>query len=318
MALTSSVPVVDCAQWRDPTQRENFVQTVGDALRDVGFFALVGHGIPSELIREAYGTIQAFFELSEPTKLRYEDPAVRGQRGFVSFGREHAKDQTLPDLKEFWHVGRDVTSGSPPQGWIPNVWPTEVPAFRPTIQQLYHQLEACALDLLSAIGLYLQEEESPDWLQQTAVGGNTILRLIHYPPIPPDAPVQSLRAAPHEDINLITLLCESTASGLEILGRDGSWIPVEAPPGQIIVDAGDMLQHLTNGLLKSTTHRVVNPDDSRERRFSMPFFVHPRSEVDLTPRPHSVQRTGGIPRYEPLTAGAFLTQRLREIGLASP
>ncbi|MGF1575100.1 MAG: isopenicillin N synthase family dioxygenase [Cyanophyceae cyanobacterium] len=314
MTISPSIPVVRFEQWRDPTQRAMFVQTVGDALRDVGFFALEGHGIPSELIRNAYGTIQSFFELPDEIKRRYEDPAVKGQRGFVSFGREHAKNHAVPDLKEFWHVGREVSSGSQPSGWMPNVWPTEVARFRPLIEELYAQMETCALELLAAVSLYLDQPEG--WLRQTAVGGNTILRLIHYPPIAEDTPVQSLRAAPHEDINLITLLCESTASGLQILGREGSWIPVEAPPGQIIVDAGDMLQHLTNGLLKSTTHRVVNPDDSRARRFSMPFFVHPRSEVDLTPLPHCIERTGGIPRFEPLTAGTFLMQRLQEIGLA--
>lgn len=307
----AGIPVISLADWRDPQRREGFVGAVGDALKDVGFFALTEHGIPRERIQAAYGAMTAFFELPEASKRAYEDPGVRGQRGFVSFGREHAKDQPVPDLKEFWHVGREDGAD---RGYLPNPWPQEVPAFQPMIGELYRQLEACALDLLEAIGLYVGE--SADCIRDTAVLGNTILRLIHYPPVPPEVPVQSLRAAPHEDINLITLLCESTAAGLEILGREGQWIPVEAPPGQIIVDAGDMLQHLTNGLLKSTTHRVVNPSDSRERRFSMPFFVHPRSEVDLTPLPGCVARTGGIPAFYPLTAGEFLTQRLRDIGLA--
>jgi isopenicillin N synthase-like dioxygenase len=147
--------------------------------------------------------------------------------------------------------------------------------------------------------------------------GNTILRIIHYPPVPEGADPASMRSAPHEDINLITLLCEATAEGLELLTREGDWLPIRALPGQIIVDAGDMLQNLTNGVLKSTTHRVVNPPDARERRFSMPFFVHPRSEVSLAPLPGCIARSGGEQRYPDITAGDYLHQRLKEIGLAT-
>jgi isopenicillin N synthase-like dioxygenase len=174
-------------------------------------------------------------------------------------------------------------------------------------------LDACAEQLLTAVSLFLGEPES--LLAEMAANGETILRIIHYPPPPADAPPQSMRAAPHEDINLITLLCEATSPGLELLQRDGSWLPIQPLPGQIIVDAGDMLQHLTNGLLKSTTHRVTNPDNDRERRFSMPFFVHPRPEVDLTPLDSCVARSGGQRRFPPLTAGDYLAIRLQEIGL---
>ena len=167
---------------------------------------------------------------------------------------------------------------------------------------------------MQAISLYLGEPA--EYLPKAVEGGANLLRVIHYPPLPAEAPPQSLRAAAHEDINLITLLCEATAPGLELLQRDGSWLPISALPGQIIVDAGDMLQNLTNGLLRSTTHRVTNPDNPQECRFSIPFFVHPRPEVDLTPLPTCVARTGGIPRFPSLTAGEYLAQRLREIGLA--
>jgi isopenicillin N synthase-like dioxygenase len=187
---------------------------------------------------------------------------------------------------------------------------------------LYARLDACALQLLEAVSLFLGEPAAR--VRQVAELGNTILRLIHYPPLPeidrPRVQPGSMRAAPHEDINLITLLCEATEPGLELLRRDGTWLPVQAVPGQIVVDAGDMLQNLTNGVLRSTTHRVVNPTGagkgSGERRLSMPFFVHPRSEVSLEPLASCLARCGGERRYPSITAGAYLDQRLREIGLA--
>ncbi len=203
---------------------------------------------------------------------------------------------------------------------LPNLNPVEVPQFYAIANQLYIQLESCAAQLLKACALYLEQPET--FLSDCAIDGDTILRVIHYPPIPHDAPQFSLRSAPHEDINLITLLCEATDSGLELLQRDGQWRSIPALPGQIIVDSGDMLQHLTNGLLKSTTHRVVNPDNQRDRqsqtkdrRFSMPFFVHPRPQTDLTPLSRCVAKTGGMIKFPPITAGEYLQQRLREIGL---
>ncbi|MEN9265618.1 MAG: 2OG-Fe(II) oxygenase family protein, partial [Thermostichales cyanobacterium BF4_bins_65] len=238
----------------------------------------------------------------------YSDPALKGQRGYTCFGKEHAKDNPYPDLKEFWHIGRE---GSP---YLSNLWPTEVPRFRSVFVELYRQLDVCGSYLLQACAMYLREPVN--LLADMAMGGNSVLRVIHYPPIPLTAHPASIRAAAHEDINFITLLCEATAPGLELLQRDGTWLPIHTLPGQIIVDTGDMLQHLTNGLFRSTTHRVVNPDNDREQRFSMPFFIHPRPEVDLTPLPSCVAQTGGIPKYPPLTAGEFLEIRLKEIGLA--
>jgi isopenicillin N synthase-like dioxygenase len=181
--------------------------------------------------------------------------------------------------------------------------------------QLYAQLEVCAVQLLEACAIYL--DEPPELFRVMAQQGDSILRVVHYPPLPPNVDTNSLRAAPHEDINLITLLCEATADGLEVLQQDGSWLPIPTTSGQIIVDSGDMLQQLTNGLFKSTTHRVANPENDRSRRFSMPFFVHPRAEVDLTPLPSCVTKTGGQLKFPSLTAGEYLQQRLHEIGLAS-
>lgn len=313
--FTQTIPVLNLQDFLTGSRQRKqlFINGLGEALEHVGFFALTDHGVDAELIQSAYRAMEAFFLLPEAVKHRYTLPALKGQRGFTRFGQEHAKDSEFPDLKEFWHVGRESQPGQ--VGNRPaNLWPAEVPQFQPILAQLYAQLDTCAAHLLEACACYLGE--APALLRQMAIDSDTILRLIHYPPISPDTHPSSLRAAPHEDINLITLLCEATASGLELRQRDGTWLPIPALPGQIIVDSGDMLQHLTNGLFRSTTHRVVNPNDDRERRFSMPFFVHPRSEVDLSPLPGCVARTGGECRFPALTAGEYLHQRLREIGLA--
>jgi isopenicillin N synthase-like dioxygenase len=306
--MPQTIPVLSLPDFLGaPPARHRFVEQLGQALEAIGFFALTDHGIDAELIQSAYQTAAAVFALPEEVKARYEQVALKGQRGMTRFGREHAKDSPWPDLKEFWHIGRESAE---PQ----NLWPTEVPAFKPTMAALFEQLETCAHYLLEACALYLGLP--PTYLNNTTIDSPTLLRVLHYPPIPPDAPVGSMRAAAHEDINLITLLCESTAPGLELLQTDGTWLPIAAIPGQIIVDTGDMLQNLTNGLFKSTTHRVTNPDRDRDRRFSLPFFVHPRPEVDLSPLAPCIARTGGEPQFPTLTAGEYLKQRLQEIGLA--
>jgi isopenicillin N synthase-like dioxygenase len=312
--MHQTIPVVDLQDFLgSPSQKEKFVGVMGDALKDIGFFALQNHGVDYRLIEKAYKISEAFFDLPERTKKSYEDLELKGQRGFTSFGREHAKDHKAPDLKEFWHVGRELSPSHKLHSIYPkNIWPTEIPEFREVMLELYRQLDLCSLRLLEACSLYIGE--APELLPDMARDGNTILRIINYPEVSPDRDPQSIRAGAHEDINFITLLCEATAGGLELLKRDGSWLPIHALKGQIIVDTGDMLQNLTNGLLKSTTHRVVNPDNSRERRFSMPFFVHPRSEVDLSPLPRCIARLDEK-RFPSITAGQYLEQRLKEIGL---
>jgi isopenicillin N synthase-like dioxygenase len=316
MSLTQTIPVLDLQTFQaDDRDRQDFVNQLGHALETTGFFAVINHGVDSNLIKHAYQVAQQFFELPTATKCQYELPALNGQRGFTSFGKEHAKDHSAPDLKEFWHLGRELPPGHPfSADYAANLQVAEVPQFYPVIAQLYAQLETCAIALLQACALYLGEPET--LMADMVRDGDTILRIIYYPPMPPNSDPASLRAAPHEDINLITLLCEATDEGLELLQRDGSWLPVRSLPGQIIVDSGDMLQHLTNGLLKSTTHRVVNAKSDRDRRFSMPFFVHPRREVDLTPLANCLTKTGTQP-FHSITAGAYLMQRLREIGLVS-
>jgi isopenicillin N synthase-like dioxygenase len=310
-----TIPVADLRDYEQGgAPRARFVKTVGDALVDIGFFALTGHGVDAGLIDQAYRVAHDLFMRPDAVKSRYEVPGGKGQRGFVSFGKEHAKDSKAPDLKEFWHVGQELASSHPLARVYPaNLWPEEVPAFKPIFLELFRELERCSLHLLEACALYVGEPT--DRFSGLAKDGNSILRVIHYPPIPADSHPASIRAAAHEDINLITLLCEATAGGLELLERSGRWRPIHALKGQIVVDAGDMLQNVTNGYFKSTTHRVVNPDNSRERRFSMPFFVHPRSECSLDPLPSCVARTGGVKKHPVITAGDYLTQRLREIGL---
>lgn len=318
MLLTQTIPVLDLRDFQVGDQTgdhcQAFVTQLGNALEDSGFFAVTHHGVDSTLIQSAYTLAEAFFTLPEAVKRRYENLVLHGQRGFTAFGREHAKDHPVSDLKEFWHVGRELPAEHSFAVCYPaNVSPLEVPQFYTVMNQLYAQLDTCATELLKACALYLNEPEN--LLSDMTQDSDTILRVLHYPPIAPDAHPASLRAAAHEDINLLTLLCEATDDGLELLQRDGTWRSIRALPGQIIVDSGDMLQQLTNGLLKSTTHRVVNPTDSRVQRFSMPFFVHPRSEVDLTPLSNCVAKTG-IQSFPKITAGEYLQQRLREIGLA--
>ncbi len=307
--MNQTIPVLDLQMFRksDPAQQSDFVKMLKQALATLGFFAVINHGVDAVLITAAYGAMTKVFELPSEVKSHYESLDLQGQRGFTLFGREHAKNYPHPDLKEFWHIGR--ASGTPA-----NLWPREVPDFQPILTALFAQLEVCALQLLQACALALDLPRH--YFTERVVDSPTLLRVIHYPAIPPEAHPASLRAAPHQDINLITLLCEATAPGLELLQRDGQWRAIAPLPGQIIVDSGDMLQNLTNGLFPSTTHRVINPDQDYERRFSLPFFVHPRPEVDLTPLPQCVAQTGGALRYPSLTAGAYLAQRLREIGLS--
>jgi isopenicillin N synthase-like dioxygenase len=310
-----TIPVLDLDDFRAGGERAaRFVEALGDAFVDTGFAALIHHGVDLDLAREATSVAASFFDLPEATKLRYEDLKGLGQRGYTAFGREHAKDQPVPDLKEFWHVGRELPAGHALlHAYAPNQWPEEIPRFRAIMLALYQQLEICGDHLLEACALHLGEDRA--LFREMARDGDSVLRVLHYPPIPADAHPASIRAAAHEDINLMTLLLESTAPGLELLQRDGAWRKVHSLAGQIIVDTGDMMQQLTNGYFKSTTHRVVNPDSSHDRRFSMPFFIHPRHAVMLEPRPSAIARTGGRAAFEPVAAGDYLKQRLRAIGL---
>jgi isopenicillin N synthase-like dioxygenase len=311
-----NIPVVDLRDWTEGgAARQRFITTVGESLADIGFFAVANHGVPDELTQNVYDVAKAFFHQPPDVKARYHAAAKKGQRGFTGFGKEHAKDATAPDLKEFWQVGRpDVPDDHPVHRlWGPNFWPSEVPQFGATLVELYRRLDQLGGILLEAAAAYIDEPATR--FSAMATESDTIVRVLWYPPVQGQIPPGAVRSAAHEDINLITLLSGATSEGLELLRRDGSWMPVHTGFDTIVVDSGDMLQNVTNGLYKSTTHRVVNPGNSTSERFSIPCFVHARAEVDLTPLPSCVARTGGAAKFPSLTAGQYLEQRLREIGL---
>lgn len=311
--MSQSIPVVSLAEYQrgTPAERERFVRTFGEALRTFGFVSVKDHGVPTENIRAAYETIARFFAQPLEVKKKYVVEGSGGNRGFVAFGAEHAKDRKVGDLKEFFHVGREIPSlgvaGT-------NAFPAEVPEFEPTTRELFGKLEDTARTMLEALADVF--EAPKDTFTKMIVGGNSILRLIHYPPLKDAFIPGGVRAAEHEDINLVTLLCESTAAGLEILTRDGTWLAVEAPPGHIVVDTGDMMQLITNGELPSVTHRVVNPPSGAEDvvRYSMPFFVHPYPTCPLEVLPFCTDETTPA-KFAPTTAQGFLETRLRELGL---
>jgi isopenicillin N synthase-like dioxygenase len=314
MSPARNIPTVNLNDYTsgDAQARQRLVRTLGEGLQEFGFLNVEGHGIDSSLIRGTYDLWKRFFELPEEVKRKYSG-VEGGARGFTPFGVEHAKDNPLPDLKEFWHVGQEPPEGHPYRNEYPaNVWPEEIPEIKEPTLRLYKSLERVAENLLHALADHFELPRETFASMMTV--GNSILRVLHYPPVKTEQ-LPAVRAAAHEDINLITLLCEATDSGLEILTREGEWMPVETGEGQIVVDAGDMLSRATNEVVPATTHRVVNPPGGMERdRYSMPFFVHPYSACDLTILDRFTSKDNP-PKYPPITAGEFLEQRLREIGL---
>ncbi len=314
-----TIPVVDLSDFHSPvlTVRQACIDAIGRGLHEVGFISVIQHGVSQELIDRAYKVAGDFFLQPAEIKQRYENLLPGDPRGFSSMGREHVKNVDAPDLKEFWHTGRETLETGAQQTLYPaNIWPTEVIGYRETMLELYGQLEECACYLLEACAMHIGLPQF--FMCERVTDGNSTLRVAHYPPVPEGTAPSTFRSAPHEDIDFITLLCEATGDGLEILDKNNQWLPVRNFPGQIIVNAGDMLQNLTNGYYKSTTHRVTNNNLDRNRRFSMPFFVHPRSDVDLQPLPEALALTGGVSQYLPTTAGSYFEERLNEIGFGPP
>lgn len=317
--LLDAIPSLDLADFTsgDAARKAQFVADLGEAYNNIGFVAIKNHGLSDELVEKLYAAVKEFFALSEDVKRKYEVPELAGQRGYISKGRETAKGFKAADLKEFYHVGQFVEDGDPIKNEYPdNIFPAELPAFAQLTEEAYKTLEKAGVQMLRAIALYLGLDEF--YFDSRVKNGNSILRQIHYFPIEnPDAiDPNAVRAAAHGDINLITLLMGASADGLQVLRRDGVWIPITALPNQLVVNVGDMLDRLTNHKLKSTIHRVVNPP--RElmgtSRFSIPFFMHPRSEMDLTCLDSCIDAEN--PKlYEDMTAGEFLEERLRELGL---
>lgn len=318
MALVN-IPRLDLHDYTQGSveQRAQFVQDIGKAFNETGFVTIANHGLSPELIEELYRVVKAFFDLPQEIKDKYEFPELAGQRGYTSKGREKAKDAKVPDLKEFWQrgqtiVGEEYSKADFPDN--PNV--TELTRFNEITAEIYKKLENAGRDLLKAIASYLDLEE--DYFEKYVINGNSILRAIHYFPIEnPDAIApDAVRAGAHEDINLITLLIGASADGLEVLTKDGEWFPIKAKGEDVVVNVGDMLQRLTNNKLKSTTHRVVNPPRElmKTSRYSVPFFLHPKASMSLAALDSCI--SPAYPKaYEDYTAGQYLDERLREIGL---
>jgi isopenicillin N synthase-like dioxygenase len=294
---------------------EELADELGSSFSEYGFAIICNHGISGELIERVEAMQKALFELPTEAKMAYDIPGGGGARGYTPFGKEIAKDAKVHDLKEFWHVGRSLPEGHPLAATMaPNVWPAELPGFRETMEATYSAFEQAGDRVLRAIALHLGLPE--DFFVATVEDGNSVMRLLRYPPLPEGVQEGAVRAAAHEDINTITLLLGAEEAGLELLTRKGEWLPINPPPGALVVNIGDMLDRLTNSHLRSTTHRVVNPsgEAARRSRYSMPFFLHFRPDFLIEPLPQWVEQ-GDVPP-PPITAHDFLQQRLREIGLA--
>jgi isopenicillin N synthase-like dioxygenase len=314
MESIPSLNLADFTQGSSETKRA-FVNNLGRIYEEIGFVAVRNHLLPAGAEQGLYEVVKAFFALPDGLKQKYEDPALKGQRGYISKLKEHAKGRSAPDLKEFYHVGQDSGAGHPVTRAYPdNIWPEEVPGFVEKTTTAYRQLEETGMVMLRAIALYL--ELPVDYFDEKIRYGNSILRPIHYFPLEGyDIPEGAVRAAEHTDINLITLLMGASADGLEVLRRDGRWIPVPDMPGHLVINVGDMLSRHTNNRLKSTVHRVVNPPGEKAHlpRYSIPFFLHPISAMDLSCLESCVD-DDHPKQYGDITAGDFLDERLSEIG----
>jgi isopenicillin N synthase-like dioxygenase len=292
-----------------PAERAAFSDAFMAGLQRHGFIVLKDHGVDVGLLRRAYALAQQTFALPEATKRQY----VAGMRGYTPFGVEHAKDTRIADLKEFWQIGHEpAADGADPQPFPTNVWPEEVPDFQPTFQTLFDRLNDTGVVLLQALApkLGLPEGHFDPLVRR----GTSILRVLHYPPLAEGMDPKAARSAQHEDINFLTIMVAAEGAGLELLDRDGTWLPVQTEPTNLIVDSGDMLARMTNGLIPATTHRVVNPAGPNVSRYSMPFFMHPTLDTSLEVLPSCV---GEGPRFPPVTAGQFLHERLKAIGMAT-
>lgn len=311
-----AIPLVDLSKFTQGSaeERAEFANEIGNAFHQIGFVGVENHGISKELVDEFYEASKAFFALPDDIKQKYEIAGSAGQRGYTSFGKEHAKQSDVPDLKEFFQIGQEVPEGHPLHtSYAPNVHIEELNKFTDTGIRLFRAFEKSGTELLRAIAQYLNI--GIDYFDDKVIDGNSILRAIHYPPITRE-PASAIRAEQHEDINLITLLVGASAGGLQILSKQGEWLSVIPEQDEIVVNVGDMLQRLTNNYLKSTTHRVVNPpkEEWHLPRLSIPFFLHPKVAMDLTCLERCVDAEHPL-AYEPITAGEYLAERLAEIGL---
>jgi isopenicillin N synthase-like dioxygenase len=313
--MTDTAPQIASVSLAQPL--ETIADELGRSFGENGFAVVRDHGIPQDLIDAAERVSKAFFALPDEVKRAYRIPGGGGARGYTPFGTEKAKDAEVFDLKEFWHVGRTLPEGHPLSEFMPpNVWPTEIDGFRETMSALFEAFETAGGRVLEAIALHLGRPR--DFFAASVADGNSVMRLLHYPPLGDDAPEGAVRAAGHEDINTITLLLGAEEAGLELLAKDGRWHAINVPAGALVINVGDMLQRQTNGRLRSTTHRVVNPrgEAARRARYSMPFFLHFRPDFLITPLPECISADDAVPPPPPITAHDYLMERLREINLA--
>lgn len=309
-AMTDHIPTLSLRDADSPA----FVAALGDAYTRYGFVIIADHGIPQPLIDRFLGLYKTFFAWPEAEKRRYHIPGSGGARGYTPFGIETAKGATHHDLKEFWHVGRELPAGHPYRHYMAdNVWIDALPGFREASLEMFETFDLTGRRLLTAIARVL--DLAPDFFEDKVQLGNSVLRVIHYPPMPAQ-PTESVRAGAHEDINVITLLLGAEEPGLQVLTRQGEWLGVNPAPGSMVVNVGDMLQRLTNGALRSTTHRVVNPASGRAQhaRFSMPFFLHFNPDFPIAALPSCVGPGRPAP-LPPILAEEYLQERLREIKL---
>ena len=309
------IPILDISRFDDPSQRDAFVAELGAAYREWGFAGVRGHGIPRSQVDRSYELFQRLFALPEDVKRKYHVAGGGGARGYTPFGIETAKGALHYDLKEFWHVGREIPRNSRYANSMPaNVWPDELPEFHEVAYGLYQSLDRLGATVLSALALNIGLDER--WFDDKIDSGNSILRPLHYPPITtPNIPNE--RAGAHEDINLITLLVGASAEGLQVLSHAGEWVPFTADADTIVVNIGDMLQRLTNHVYPSTTHRVVNPsgEKARQPRYSTPFFLHPNPDFLIDVLPETISADNPSRYSQPITAQGYLEERLREINL---
>jgi len=312
----NNIPSVDLSDFLsdDPKRKEKFVNEIGKAYEEIGFVSLKNHFLSDDLVSELYKEVKSFFDLSLETKEKYEIEGLGGQRGYISFGKEHAKGKKEGDLKEFWHFGQEPSEDANLiEDYPENVQVEELKDFNKTGMEAYRMLEKTGIYVLRALALYINLDEN--YFDHWASNGNSILRPIHYPPIT-EEPKGAVRAGAHGDINLITLLMGASTGGLQVLRKDGEWIDAIPKEDELVINVGDMLERHTNNKLRSTIHRVINPPKEQwsQPRYSIPFFMHPRSEMKLDCLEECIDENHPK-QYEDITAGEFLHQRLVEIGL---
>lgn len=312
----TGIPSVNLADFlsEDPARKQKFVNEIGKAYEEIGFVALKGHFLSEELVENLYSNVREFYALPTETKNNYIIEGIGGQRGYTAFGNEHAKGRTVGDLKEFWHFGQYISAEDNAKYNYPaNVEVREVEGFNKYGEEAYKQLEKTGIYVLRALALFLELDEF--YFDNKVINGNSILRAIHYPPIT-EEPKDAVRAGAHGDINLITLLMGAQGRGLQVQKHDGTWVDAIAEDDELVINVGDMLSRHTNNRLKSTIHQVVNPEKELwgTSRYSIPFFMHPVSDMDLSVLENCITEENPK-QFEDITAGDFLTQRLREIGL---